>query len=468
MDGSRREQSSAYRGLGAVASLALPVLLAALGVSIPNVALPTLADAFAAAFPAVQWVVITYLLTMTVVIVGAGRLGDKLGHRRVLLAGIGVFAIGSLLCAAAPTLWMLIGARGVQGLGAAIMMALSMALVRKTVAAGRTGRAMGLLGSMSAIGTASGPALGGLLVSGPGWRAIFLVMVPPAVLALFLAGRYLRCDTAPAWHRLRRADVPGTVLLAATLAAYALAVTLGGSVFGALNGALAIAAVLLAAVFLRIEARTTVPLVDPAMLRDGALRAGLATNALVATVMMATLVVGPFYLSGTLGLDAAAVGLVMAFGPFVSALSGVPAGRIVDRTGAGLAVIAGLTATVAGSLALAALPPMLGVAGYVAALGILTPGYQLFLAANNTEVMDAAPETRRGVTSGMLNLSRNLGLLTGASVMGAVFVAAAGTREIAEAAPDAIAAGMRVTFLVAGGLTGVALMLALALGGRSR
>jgi MFS family permease len=147
---------------------------------------------------------------------------------------------------------------------------------------------------------------------------------------------------------------------------------------------------------------------------------------LVSTVMMATLVVGPFYLSRALALDAALVGLVMSIGPIISALSGVPAGRIVDRLGAPLTIIAGLVAMALGSFAVSVLPAMVGIAGYAAAIAVLTPGYQLFQAANNTAVMADVRPDQRGVISGMLNLSRNLGLITGASATGAVFAVASG------------------------------------------
>jgi MFS family permease len=175
---------------------------------------------------------------------------------------------------------------------------------------------------------------------------------------------------------------------------------------------------------------------------------------------MATLVVGPFYLSGGLGLDAALVGIVMSIGPIISILSGIPAGRIVDRFGTPFMAIVGLVEMAVGSFALSVLPAMFGVAGYIAAIVVLTPGYQLFQAANNTAVMtDIRPE-QRGVISGMLNLSRNLGLITGASVMGAVFALASATIDITAASPEAVATGLRITFAVAALLIVVALVIA--------
>src|SRR6195256_3175901 len=207
----------------ALASLSLSMLLSSLGTSIANVALPTLAQAFSASFQEVQWIVLAYLLAITTLIVSAGRLGDVTGRRRLLLTGSSLFTAASVLCGVAPTLWLLIAARAAQGLGAAIMMALTMAFIGQTVPKAKTGSAMGLLGTMSAIGTALGPSLGGVLIAGLSWRALFLVNVPLGILTFILACRYLPVDRHA--HKTDRAgfDVIGTLLLALTLAVYALA-----------------------------------------------------------------------------------------------------------------------------------------------------------------------------------------------------------------------------------------------------
>ena len=152
-----------------LAGLSLSMLLSSIGTSIANVSLPTLAQAFDASFQQVQWVVIAYLVTITTGIVSVGRLGDMTGRRRLLLVGVFLFTVASVLCGVAPTLWLLIAARAAQGLGAAIMMALTMAFVGETVPKSQVGSAMGLLGTMSAIGTALGPSLGGMLIAGFGW-----------------------------------------------------------------------------------------------------------------------------------------------------------------------------------------------------------------------------------------------------------------------------------------------------------
>jgi EmrB/QacA subfamily drug resistance transporter len=444
----------------ALASLSLSMLLSSLGTSIANVGLPTLAQAFNTSFQGVQWIVLAYLLAITTLIVSVGRLGDITGRRRLLLAGIFLFTVASVLCGVAPTLWLLIAARAAQGLGAAIMMALTMAFIGETVPKEKTGSAMGLLGTMSAIGTALGPSLGGVLIAGLSWRAIFLVNVPLGILTFLLAHRYLPVDRREPKTGRVGFDHVGTLLLALTLAAYALAMTMGRGSFGPLNMALLLVAVFGVGLFVLAEARAASPLIPLAMFRDPVLSASLAMSALVSTVMMATLVVGPFYLSGALGLDAALVGLVLSVGPIAAALTAVPAGRIADRFGAQRMTIVGLIAIAAGSFVLSMMPATLGIPGYIAPIVVLTVGYALFQTANNTAVMTDIRPDQRGVISGMLNLSRNLGLITGASVMGAVFALASATIDITTAFPEAVATGMRITFAVAAILIVVALAIA--------
>lgn len=245
--------------------------------------------------------------------------------------------------------------------------------------------------------------MGGLLTAASGWRAVFLVQVPVGLLVLVLV---LRLVPAP-----RPAGGRG----AAT------------------------------------------PFLPPGLLREPELVAGLVMSLLVSGVLMATLVVGPFYLSGALGLAAGRVGLAMAAGPLVAALTGLPAGRLVDQLGSARTTRAGLLGVASGAALLALLPRAAGLPGYVVSVGVLTAGYALFQAANNTGVLrDRGPA--RGVVSGLLTLSRNLGLVGGAALMGALFAAGAGRDDLALAPADALAAGMRLTFAVGAGLVGLAFL----------
>ena len=379
---------------GITVTLALAMGLASLGTSIANIALPALADAFAAQFSEVQAVVVAYLAALTVSVVLAGRLGDRFGLKAMLVAGLALFAAASLLCAVAPSLWLLIAARSLQGIGAAFLMTLAMALMRQTAGEANVGRAMGLLGSISAIGTVLGPSLGGLLIAVTGWRGIFWVQVPLATLGLVFAVSLLPDD-------------PGKKKTTST------------SLRSVMNRAL-------------------VP--------------NLLINILVAAVMMATLVVGPFYLGLGLGLRETQVGFVMAVGPAISIFSGIPSGRLVDAWSSGRVLVIGLGLLTMGASMLALAPDLIGVSGYVLSIIVLTPGYQLFQAANNTAALADVPPDRRGTVSGLLGLSRNIGLVTGASVMGAVFAFGTGTENLAQASAEAVTAGMRLTFLTAGAM----------------
>ena len=377
---------------GGMLCLSLSMVLASLGTSIANIALPTLAVAFDVSFQWVQWVVIAYLVSITLFVVIAGRLGDVFGRQRMLAVGLVLFALASTLCGLASSLWMLVAARALQGIGAAFMMTLAIALVRETVETERVGRAMGWLGTMSAIGTALGPSLGGVLIGWVGWHAIFLVLVPVGLLAAGLALRLL-----PA-----------------------------------------------------VAPIGTTPRLNLSALGESGVVAGLTANFLVANVMMATLVVGPFYLAVALGLQEAIVGLVMSVGPVLSICTGVPSGRLVDSWGGQRVLTLGLGTLAAGALSLSVLPATFGVVGYIAAIAILTPGYQMFQSANNVMVMADVSADQRGAVSGLLGLSRNIGLISGASVMGAVFSAGVGSTAIEEAAEAAIVDGLRITFMLGG------------------
>jgi EmrB/QacA subfamily drug resistance transporter len=453
--------------LGALTCLSLAMLMPSLDTSIANVALPALGQAFAATFHQVQWIILSYLLAITTLVVSAGRLGDLFGRRRLLQIGVGMFSVASLLCGLAPTYWALIAARTAQGLGAAIMIALTVALVGETVPKERTGSALGLLGTMSAVGTMLGPSLGGSLTTAFGWRAIFLVNVPLGLVTALLAQRHLPRTSSRATGEREAFDGLGTLLLGLTLAAYALAVTTESRLSSRINLPLLAAAFFGAGLFVAVEARVASPLIRLEAFRGRVLGASLAMNTIVASVMMATLVIGPFYLSRALGLREVWVGLVMSVGPALSILTGVPAGRVVDRLGAPSMVAAALLGMAVGALALTVLPARFGVPGYLAAIAILTPGYQLFQAANSTAVMRGVQPDRRGVISGLLSLSRNLGLITGASTIGAVFALASKTADLTAASPEAVTAGFRATFAVAAGLITLAAALAVTIRSRA-
>lgn len=441
----------------AILSLSLPMLLSSLATSIANVGLPTLTQLFNASFQQAQWVVLAYLLAITTSAISIGRMGDIIDKRRLLKAGIGLFTVASVGCALAPTIGMLITARVLQGLGAAAMMTLTLALVGETISQEKIGRVMGMLGTISALGTALGPSLGGILIAGFGWPAMFLINIPFGLLALFLVSRYLPSNSVSFTQRQSGFDLIGMLLLGLTLALYALSMTWGHGRFDARNLALLAGAAIGIGLFGWAERKARFPLVQTAILRHSVLRGSLIMSTLVTTIMMSTLIVGPFYLSRALGLSAQWVGLAMSAGPIVAALGGIPAGYAVDKLGAKIMVTSGLVGVAFGAVILAIIPTGWGVLGYVAPVCLITAGYAIFQTANNTLMIKSVNADQRGVVSGMLNLSRNLGLITGAAVMGAIFAFASTAQNIQLAATTDIIQGMQLTYGVAALLATIAL-----------
>jgi len=441
----------------AVGSLSLALLMTALDTSLTNTSLPALARAFGGSFANAQWIVLAYLLAVTSLTVVAGRLGDVVGRRRLFLTAVALFTLTSAICAVVPSLWWLVAARAVQGACAAAMMALAFALVGD-IPKVRPERVMGRLAAMSAIGTTLGPVVGSVVWQFPP-GVIFLVNVPLGSAAFALALRYVPRDSRRA-SESASFDVAGTLLLAASLLAYAFSVTRGGGPWTPLNATLLVGTIVGAGAFVLTESRAESPLVPVAMFRDSVLSVSLTTSALVATVVTATLIVGPFYLSRGLGLGDTHAGIVLSTGPAGAAITASVAGRLVEHLGATRAAVAGLMVMAFGGALLALLPSAAAIPGYVVPLVVMTSGYATFQTANNTAALAGARD-RRGVVAGLLTLSRHVGQITGASAMGAVFLHATGATELSSASGEAIAAGMRGTLAVATLLIASALALML-------
>jgi len=453
-----RGRSDFAGGEAQISALLLASLLASLGTSSINVALPSLAQDFNAPLQEAQWVLLSYLLAVTALVISAGRLGDSIGPRRLLLTGLALFSVASLACALAPSLAVLCFARALQGLAGAILLALPLAMAGGLSTRIGIGSTLGLIGSMSALGTAMGPSLGGLLLSLSGWRAIFLVNVPLGLAALALALLYLKPDGGAKAPLRRHWDISGSLLLVLSLLCYTLGLSLGKGHFGKANCLLLLGSLLGSVLFVQVERRSSQPLVDLDSLGDSSLRSSLLLSLVVSAVLMASLVLGPFYLSLALQLSPAQSGLLLSAGPLLVALSGWPAGRLADRFGAKCISLLGLITVTGAAGLLALLPLSAGVPGYLLGILSLTAGYALFQTANNTSVMQGAEGETRGLRSGLLNLSRNLGLVSGSSLMTAVFTMALGGGDISSAAPQEVSAGLRVSFAFAGLLLLAALL----------
>lgn len=437
-----------YNDRGLLAAISLCVLLASLGTSIVNIALPSLTITFSASFQSVQWVVIAYLLTITAFVAIAGKLADQYGYQNTLLAGIIAFTFSSLVAAFVSSIGLLIVMRALQGTGAAVLSAVSMAMVKRNITKEKTGTAMGLLGTMSALGTALGPSAGGLLLSRFRWPSIFVVLTILGIAAFFLAIRFIKKEK-PICKPEQRIHFADILLLSLSVGSYALAMTINKERFSIQTLLLLLVSLLLGMLFFSVQKQRTHPLIDAGISKNKLLMGSLRRNLVVSCLMMTTLIVGPFFLASGLGFSSSVVGGIMSIGPVISILTGVPSGKIVDKIGDKLTMKISLVLLLTGALCLAMLPGIFGWIGYAGGIVLLTPGYQLFQSANNTSVMSAAGEKQLGAVSGVLNLSRNIGLITGASLMSALFMMAAKHSPEAVTQSGKMLFGLKITFLFA-------------------
>ncbi|MBA4749878.1 MAG: MFS transporter [Alphaproteobacteria bacterium] len=351
------------------------------------------------------------------------------------------------MCGGAASLFLLITARLAQGVGAAILMSLSVALISRVVPKERIGSAMGLVGATSAVGTALGPSLGGGLLYLFGWQGVFLIHVPLTLL-FFLAFKHLAPQEEQPLHLKKSFDYTGTFLLATCLASYALLMTLEETFFCKTNACFLLTCLISFGLFILTEQKARFPLVPLGLFTQCASTGHLTMGIVTSGILMTNLVVGPYYLTHGMGLSTQVMGLVMSFGPLIVVMTGVPAGRLVDRYGTKSLTLVGLLSLSLGSFLLALIPVSFGIPGYLAPVTLIAGGYALFQTANNTALMTDVMDHDRGMMSGLLNLSRYLGLMTGACAMGAVFAFATDTSHIETAPAQNVAVGMHATFAV--------------------
>lgn len=382
---------------------------------IVNLSLPTIAQALQADVGTVQWVVLAYLLAITGLVVTVGRAADLYGTRPVFATGLATFILGSALGGLAPSIWWLVAARGLQGLGSAMMLAAGQAIVAELFPEGERGRAMGWLHVAVSAGFAAGPAVGGLMIDHVGWRAVFLVNVPIGTLAALAAVRYL----PPGGRRHGQAfDLSGATSLTLGLVALVLALSRGpaeGWGTAEVVGELLMAVVLLAA-FVVIERRAAQPIVDFGLFHRWPFTAGLVAAFLTFVAMASNMFLVPFLLQQLMGLPATQAGLVMIAVPLTILWVAPLSGHLADRVGPRLPATVGLLLVTAAIILMATFRAATSPLWAAVVLALYGAGAGLFQAPNNSAVLGAAPPNHRGVAAGTLATMRQLGQVIGVAV----------------------------------------------------
>jgi len=424
-----------YWGFGAIAigSFASVVDHGSVNIALPSIAthfdtnLPTVPN-----LPTVQWIVIGYALTISALLLPMGRLADLLGRKEVYIAGSALFVLGAVLAGLANHLEVLILARIVQGVGAAMSQGTGMAIIASMFPAGERGKAIGLIMTVVGTGAVAGPAVGGLLVDALGWRSVFFFNVPLGALGVLaslvvLAGRSSQ-PASPDTQR-QRFDWRGAALSTGALVLFLLAITslpnFGLNSPPILGGFLGFA-VLLGA-FIWWELRCATPLLDLSLFQRKTFSFGATAALLIFLGSSAVFFLMPFYLQRVLAYSPGKAGLVVVPGALCMALLGPLSGHLSDRYGWRRFTVGGLALSAMGLFMLSRLTEGSSLALVIPALIMSSSGMGIFYSPNTSSILSAVEQERYGVVSAFLNLVRNGANVTSIAMAAAIVTATMGS-----------------------------------------
>jgi EmrB/QacA subfamily drug resistance transporter len=428
--------------------------MSALDGSVVNTVLPLLRRELHTTVAGIEWVTTVYLLVVSALLLGVGRLGDLKGHKRIYLGGLVLFVLGSALCGLAPSSGALVALRALQAVGAAMLFATSPAILTHSFPAEQRGRVLGAQGTMTYLGLMTGPALGGWLAKAFGWRWIFYINVPIGAVALALGVFAIRDDRAEGAGE--PFDFRGALLFTAGLVALLVALNQGHS-WGWVSAPtlllLAAAAVFLG-IFIAVERRRTAPMLDLSLFRSRVFSAAAVSALLNYVCVYSILFLIPFLLIQGRGLDTQQAGLVLTAQPLVMAIVAPISGTLSDRIGSRLLSTLGMLVLAAGLVLLALLSPHGSLGAIAGALAFVGLGVGIFVSPNNSALMGAAPRHRQGIASGVLATARNVGMVLGIGFAGAIFTTIL-TSPGFTSPTAALVAGVRVSLLAAAAVAAV-------------
>lgn len=394
------------------------------------VALPTIALEFSAALPIAQWVVIGNGLTIAALLVPMGRLSDLIGRKRIYVIGCCLFCVGALLAAAASTIYTLIAARIVVGLGSAMTQGTAMAILVGNFEVTERAKMLGLQMAGVGLGAMVGPATGGIIVGTVGWRVLFAFTAAAMLIIAIASQRVLRTRAKRPAPEGPTFDYPGAVLFSCLLVAGLLTLTLGpqhGWLRPATLGGIA-AFIGLAGMFYVVEKRQRHPMLDFALFRNAAFALG-ALGAVVAFMCIASMrFLAPFFFQAVKGFDPARVGLLMLPAAAVTAIAAPFAGRWADRFGVRLFANIGFAVALTGLGIFTLISSHTPTWTVVLGLMVLALGMSAFSAPNSASILNSVQSDSHGVAAGFVNLCRNTG-----NVLGIAFGTALVTLTMARA-----------------------------------
>ena len=430
-----------------------------------NIALPAISTAFSLEVAEITWLVVCYVLTYACLLVTTGRLADAFGHERVLRYGLAISLLGLAGAGLAPSWPLFLGARVVQGAGAALVLGAAPALVTTSVAPERAGRALGQFQFGVALGFAAGPPLGGMLTQWLDWRWVYLFRIPLAAGLLVLVWLRPTGAAGPPSGKRIPLDLAGTLSLGGAVAAGLLALNRGPQ--SGWDSPLVLAG---AALFLPLlgywvlaERRSHAPALDPQLFRSVGFAVANVLSAAANAAMFMIWLLAPYYLVTTLGYSPVIGGLLLAANPLATALVAPWAGRWSALVGAGRLAVLGLAIETVGLAAISRLGPDSSPASVALALGCVGLGIGVFTVPNLSLVMGAIARHQQGVAGGLTQMTRTVGVVSGVA-LGSLALTQLRQRQagrLGVAAADAVTflPAFSKVFLGAAGLTGLAALL---------
>lgn len=437
----------------------LGTLLGAMAGSMVNLALPSIGRDMGVSIESSRWVVQAFLLVNAVLLLPAGRLGDLIGHGRVYLIGFTLFGATSIACGLAGSFPVLVGARVVQGLGAAMLISVAPALLTTTFPPERRGRALGVMSTATYVGLTISPPLSGVVVSALDWRWVFFLMVPVSVLICALG---LVCLPRGARAAEARFDWSGAAALLVGLPLLLMFIsqvqTWGiGSPLGLGSGLIGAAGLSL---FVVLQARGRAPLLDLGLFRSRVFTWSVLAAVFNYVALFTAVLLMPFYLEEGLELPPAKVGLVLAAQPVVMALTASPSGWLSDRIGTRALTVVGMVLVAGGLGGMASLGRSSSPWAAASWLALVGLGTGIFISPNSSALMGAAPRKRQGTAGSVMAEARTVGMLLGVAASTAVFQAAGGGTGEAWGAEDF--AALRLALLAGVGASVIAAVAAAA------
>lgn len=399
----------------AFASVTASTFMVNVDSSIVNVALPTLSRQFHLSVGALEWTVTMYLLVITAILPVVAKLADILGRRRVFVTGLTIFVIGSALCGLSTGFTQLVAARGLQGVGGAIMQANVMSIVTLMFPENMRGRALGMIGSVVAGGTLMGPILGGVLIAAFGWPSIFYVNVPIGLWGIFGTLRYV--PVFPGTPLRGRFDWLGGTLFAAFVVAFlTLFADLSGHIVIGRDLVLALVAVFTLAWFIRQEVRVKEPLVTLAVFRERLFSMAMGAGLLYWILMLFPAFLMPLYLGHVLHFGALQIGLLMIPLSVTMLIVSPLGGYLSDRMGTAKPAVIGIVVFIVANAWLATFGEHTPMWAIVTALALQGAASGLFSSPNNSEIFARADRSLVGVVGGLIASERNFGRSLGVTV----------------------------------------------------